>query len=766
MLLSPTDRAGGTVPGLLAAGDRGEPVEPGDGIDAGGIFGADPRQSIALDQLLAHERALLDALVEGVVVQSIGGRVLEINDRALELIGCELDDVLGRPLPLPGTRWRDRRGRLLSPSELPARRALIEGGAVGPMQVQVRHLDGVATLEMTSRPLVHQGSLEAYAVVTTLTPLEQAAEIAPGEDTLARFRLGFDHGSTGMALTEVSGALALVNPALSTLLGRSEEELLGCCLEEFVHPDDRAEGGLLVRDLLAGPADSGRVEHRYVRADGSSWWAAADACVVRGADGAPRWVFWQLQDVTERKREQAALDYHIAHDPLTGLASRQALERQLQAVFDRARASHGRIAVCFLDLDRFALVNEGLGHLAGDRLLVDVAERLISGGPQGAVAARFGGDEFVVVIEDVADAEQATEAAEQLVGLFAEAFFVGSEELVVTASCGVALASPNGGPERLLGDAGVALALAKRRGGGRAEVFDPSLGRVVADRFGIERALRFALQREQLHLHFQPVVELVGGRAVGVEGLLRWEHPSQGLLEPSEFIPTAEASGLIHEIGAFVVEQAVAAVTRWRRQLPGCSQLWVAVNLSTRQLSGGDPVATCAAALARTGTGPEALRLEITESIVMEDIDASIVLLRRLRDLGISLAIDDFGTGYSSLSYLSRLPVSSLKIDRSFVTGLAEQSSDTAILRAIVGLARTMGLELCAEGIELAVQRAKLAELGCSLGQGYLFAPPMPAEDFETWVLGRARSAPPSPADPGAGGRLDAGGGRSPHWEL
>ncbi|HTW98624.1 MAG TPA: EAL domain-containing protein [Acidimicrobiales bacterium] len=725
---------------LLDRGRMGRLAQRGRGVIAGLDDGPSERFDEAMDdavaEMLAHERAVLDALAEGVIVQSPGGRVVRINERALELLACRQEDVVGRPMPPAGSRWRDGAGRALRAAELPSSRAVLERGAVGPLRVEIHHLDGTTSVEMTARPLVRDGELEPYAVVTTLQPVEALPSIAPGEDTLARFRLGFEHGSTGMAMTDPGGRLALANPALEKLLGKTEDELVGQKLADFAHPHDRAGCLELMHSLLAGPNDAGRIERRFVRADGVVWWGATDACVVRSADGVPQWVFWQVQDVTERRRQQAALDYHIAHDPLTGLANRLGLEQHLEEAFERATRHRRRIAVCFLDLDRFTFVNEGLGHLAGDQLLVDVADRLTSAAPAGSFAARFGGDEFVVVVEDLESAEGATEVGEQLVALFAEPFYVGSEELGVTASCGVSLASPNGGTEKALRDADVALSLAKRRGGGRAEVFDPSLGRVVADRFGIERALRFALQRDQLRLYFQPIVELAHGRIAGVEGLLRWEHPGQGLLEPSEFIPAAEESRLIHEIGAFVVEEGLRQVVRWRKALPGCEELWVAVNLSTRQLSGGDPVALCASALKTSGADPKALRLELTESAVMEDFDASIGLLRRLRDLGIDLAIDDFGTGYSSLSYLSKLPVRSLKVDRSFIAGVTDDDGDSEIVRAIIALARTMHLELCAEGIERLDQVAMLAELGCDLGQGYLWAPPLDATEFERWMRG------------------------------
>lgn len=723
---------------LLDRGVAGRPVVRAHELAVARGGGPALRDENALDdavaEVLAHERAVLDALAEGVIVQSPGGRVLRINERALELLVCRRDDVIGRPLPPTGSRWRDGSGRVMRASEVPAARVMQERGAVGPMRVEIHHLDGIAAVEMTARPLVREGELEAYAVVTTIQPVETVPAIAPGEDTLARFRLGFEHGSTGMALTDTAGRLALANPALEKLLGRPEDELVGQRFNDFAHPHDRASCLELMHSLLAGPADAGRIERRFLRADGTVWWAATDACVVRSADGAPQWVFWQVQDVTDRRRQQAALDYHIVHDPLTGLANRLGLEQHLDDVFERARRHRRRIAVCFLDLDRFTFVNEGLGHLAGDQLLVDVADRLTSAAPAGSFAARFGGDEFVVVVEDLDSAEDAAEVGDHLVALFAEPFFVGSEELGMTVSCGVSLASPSGGTERALRDADVALSLAKRRGGGRAEVFDPSLGRVVADRFGIERALRFALQRDQLRLYFQPIVELASGHIAGVEGLLRWEHPGQGLLEPSEFIPAAEESRLIHEIGAFVVEEGLRQIVRWRKGLPGCGDLWVAVNLSTRQLIGGDTVGLCAGALRASGADPKALRLEITESALMENIDASIALLHRLRDLGIDLAIDDFGTGYSSLSYLSKLPVGTLKVDRSFIAGVTEGHGDSEIVRAIISLARTMHLELCAEGIERLDQVAMLAELGCDLGQGYLWAPPLDATEFERWM--------------------------------
>ncbi|MEY2474951.1 MAG: hypothetical protein QOG87_266 [Actinomycetota bacterium] len=434
-------------------------------------------------------------------------------------------------------------------------------------------------------------------------------------------------------------------------------------------------------------------------------------------------------ELTARRHAEAELAHQATHDPLTGLPNRALLQDRLgQGVAHLERGGRS-IAVLLLDLDRFKVVNDSLGHAAGDRILVTVAERLLAAVRPGDTVARLGGDEFVVVCDDLHGELDAVGLADRVGSAFAEPFVVENHVLKVSASVGIALARDEPtSPQALLRDADSVMYRAKAHGGNRWEIFDAALRYRVVERLRVETDLRRALAAEELALYFQPVVSLLTGAVVGAEGLARWEHPDRGLILPNDFITVAEESGLVLPLGDWVLHEGCRRLAVWAKD-DATADRSVSLNLSARQLVQSDVVGTVRQAIAETGADPERLIVEITETALMEDVEAAGAVLRRLRNLGVQIWVDDFGTGYSSLIYLRRLPIDGLKIDGSFVAGLAASAEDLVIVDSIVSLAHSLGLVALAEGVETEQQAERLRQMGCDLGQGFLWSPAVPALD-------------------------------------
>ncbi|MBX6342555.1 MAG: EAL domain-containing protein, partial [Thermomicrobiaceae bacterium] len=389
------------------------------------------------------------------------------------------------------------------------------------------------------------------------------------------------------------------------------------------------------------------------------------------------------------------------------------------------------VAVIFLDLDDFKVINDSLGHKAGDQLLVEVGRRLQGCIRHGDTVARLGGDEFTVLLEDIDDIQRAVDVADRIADALSAPFDLDGYEVFVSTSIGIARrVAPGDGPDDLLRNADVALYDAKNQGKNRHAVFDPAMTSRAWERIALEADLRHALERGQLRVHYQPVVDLVGGRIVEVEALVRWQHPERGLLPPADFIPLAEETGLIVPIGQWVLTEAARQVRAWQLAHPTEPPLVLAVNLSVRQFQQPDLVDDIARILAQEGLPPTSLKLELTESAALRDEAQAVATLQALRALGVHLAFDDFGTGYSAVSYLRRFPVDTLKIDRSFVDGLGVDPDDTAIVRGVVAFAKMLNLRVTAEGVETAEQLGELRTVGCDCGQGYYIARPLPAEDL------------------------------------
>jgi diguanylate cyclase (GGDEF)-like protein/PAS domain S-box-containing protein len=545
-------------------------------------------------------------------------------------------------------------------------------------------------------------------------------------DAEERFRRAFDDAAIGMALVSLDGRWLRVNRALARLTGYSEEQLTGLRFRDITHPDYHQSDIEALRQLVSGERTIFQTEKRYIHAEGQSVWAQLSVSVVRDGAGNPLYLISQIQDITERKAAEAELAHQAVHDPLTGLPNRLLFLDRLEVALSRLERRRGSVAVLFLDLDRFKVVNDSLGHEAGDQVILEVARRLTGVLRTSDTLSRFGGDEFTILCESMIESEAAS-VAERIADAVTGGFEVNGQEVFLSASIGIAVARDhNARPDALLRDADAAMYQAKERGKSRYALFEGGMRLRATERLRIEGELRRAVEQDELVLHYQPEVSLQTGAIVGVEALVRWEHPQRGLVFPGDFIPIAEESGLSVPIGEWVLAEASRQSQLWVGEWVG---LQVAVNISPRQLADRDVCDAVGRALEQGGLEAENLCLEITESALMDDAEAGMATLRRLKEMGVQLAIDDFGVGFSSLSQIRRLPpVDVLKIDRSFVSGLGREREDSAIVAAVIGIAHSLGLTALGEGIETAEQAEELIRLGCDLGQGYYFARPQPAD--------------------------------------
>jgi diguanylate cyclase (GGDEF)-like protein/PAS domain S-box-containing protein len=497
----------------------------------------------------------------------------------------------------------------------------------------------------------------------------------------------------------------------------------------MLHPDDR-EHVVAVHQHALETNSAYEMEERVVWPDGQVRTLASWGEVVADEEGRPLRMVGICWDITDRKTMEARLVHGTLHDALTGLPNRSLLEDRLALAVRALARREQPLGLLFLDVDHFKFVNDSLGHDAGDALLVSVAERIAATVRPGDTVARFGGDEFVVVCEELASAGEALGLAQRIQDAVSAPLVVSGTELVVSVSTGIALTTdPETLPGSLLRDADSAMYNAKRSGRARSVVFADEMREQVIGRFETETQLRRALAEGQLRVHYQPILALAGsapGSVGAVEALVRWEHPTRGLVLPAEFVTIAEDTGLIVPLGEWVLEEACRQVVAWDVQ---GTRLSVSVNVSGVQITQPDVVSRVAAVLDRTGVDPSRVALEMTESVLMRDAEETLSVLRALKDLGVRLHVDDFGTGYSSLSYLKRFPVDAVKVDRSFVDGLANDPEDIAIVEAIISLAHTLGIEVIAEGVESLPQLQALQAMGCESAQGYLFSRPVPAQD-------------------------------------
>ncbi len=609
--------------------------------------------------------------------------------------------------------------------------------------------------EQGTQPLL--GLVLGAAVLTILAFLRQltgtreavrALTESATRNNEARFQALVQHASDVIMVLDTDGTICYVSPSMASVFGHDPAKLLGTNISALLHPGDVEHACEFLRELARSvrvtggvPAAAGALKREWRIAHADGRWMTADNVgtnllqepVIRG-------LVLNTRDVSEQSVLRQQYMHQAFHDPLTDLANRSLFLYQVGHALVRTQRNGETVAVLFLDLDNFKTVNDSLGHAAGDRLLVEASRRLSSCVREGDLIARLGGDEFAVLVEEAERAADVHEIAERIGAAMSRPFKLQGKEVFVNASIGIARSEHGETSDVLVRNADVAMYVAKNRGKGQHVWFEPAMHRAALDRLVVEADLRRAIEHEEFFLCYQPIVELATGEIIGAEALVRWMCRDRGTVPPGVFIPIAEETGLIVAIGRWVLRRACLEAVRWTKErgLP----VRITVNLSGRQLQEAAIVDEVRQALAETGLDPGQLVLEITESMLMENTAVSMDRLTALKALGVSLAIDDFGTGYSSLSYLQRYPVDILKIDKAFVDLIDKGGDGPVLARAIVALGETLRMITVAEGIETEAQRSHLLELGCELGQGYLFAPPLEAEEFWSLLLARGARAP------------------------
>lgn len=551
-----------------------------------------------------------------------------------------------------------------------------------------------------------------------------------------RFRSAFDNADVGMALVNTNGQFLRVNHSCCRILGYRQQDLLKMSIQSITHPDDIGDDWNRVRRLISEEDMTYRAERRYLSPSGETIWVVLGVSVVRDAEGNPLYFVSQIQDDTARRLYEAQLAHQAFHDSLTKLPNRTLFQQRLEEEIARARRDEDYLfAVLFLDLDRFKAINDSLGHAAGDELLVAVGRRLKEATRNIDVVARFGGDEFAVLLAGVNSPAGVLHVADRILSAFHQPFALKGNEYVVNSSIGITLnlAEPCT-PEALLQAADIALYRAKHAGRGCYEVYDQQMGKQVKGYLYLENALHRAIEQDELQVLYQPIVDIDTEEILGFEALMRWQKNDGELLAPRQFIQVAEESGLIVPIDWTIMRKACQQVQHWRDRGLITNQ-WISVNLSSRQFNMLNCVETVESILQETGLDPDYLRIEITESAIIHHPEMATKVISNLKQLGVKIALDDFGTGYSSLSYLHRFPVDTLKIDKTFVSQIAENSHSVEIIRSMILLSQALSIDTVAEGIETSEQKQLLQGLGCSYAQGFLLHQPLTHREIEKTVL-------------------------------
>ncbi len=699
-------------------------------------------------------RSLTESSPTGIYQRDDAGMCTYVNQRWCEIAGQSASEAMGmgwRDIVHPDDLWRFEPIMPVSKTRVSAK----------PIEFRMRRPDGTVRWVSLRTSILYDDEGEPTGAIGAI---EDITERKQSQREMHRLTEIFEATADLVAIADRRGEVLYLNAAARRFVGVSTEATdlnLRDVLSEGLQQRVAVE---VLPAVDAVGSWSGEVTLDRPEGGVTPVWAQ----MLRHRDPEDDQVYYSIvmHDLSERKAFEHRLAHQATHDPLTGLPNRSLLIERLDRALLRARRHRRRVAVLFLDLDHFKVVNDSLGHSLGDRLLVAISERLALALRPGDTVARFGGDEFVVLCEDVLDQADAVAVAERVDRAIGGRFVVDDTEVFVGVSIGIACpVDVDVDAETLIRDADAAMYRAKDRGRARWELFDHAMRASAVDRLDIETALRRSLERRELRIYYQPIIDLRSGAIDGVEALLRWEHPERGLLNPDEFITVAEETGLIVPIGAWVLDQACRQVQRWQAEVPALDPLRLSVNLSGRQLGDSKLVEDVASVLAETGIDPSLVELEITESVLMDDVEMSQETLSRLHALGVKLAVDDFGTGYSSLSYLRRFPVELLKVDKSFVEvltamptsspaggpdapdaptlGLVEgiadpddRTGDIAVVAAIVTLAHSLGLTAVAEGVETSAQLALLRQLGCDRGQGYYMA--RPGTDHDTGELLRA----------------------------
>ena len=691
--------------------------------------------SIADDDLETRHALLFHAIEQNphaIVITDPVGRIVYCNPAFTALTGYAFGEIEGETPAL----WKSGE----TPDEL--YREMWEHMQAGtPWQgvIRNRRKDGTLYWEHQHISPLRNASGQVSRLIAIKEDITHLREV---ESALLLRDQALASTNNGVMISRASAddhSILYVNPAFERITGYSAAEAVGR-IGRFLVREDLAQPGL---DEIRAALRERRPGHailRNYRKDGTMFWNELFIAPISDAtrDDITHFVS-VINDISDRMHYQEVLEHQATHDTLTGLANRSLLNDRIAQAIALARRSRRQVAVALLDLDHFKHINDAYGHSAGDALLKEIALRLRQCVRETDTVARLGGDEFVVVLTDLARTEDAEQVAQKMVEALAAPIRIDARELYVGASIGLALYPRDGEHgEILLRNADMAMYRVKEHGRNSVRSYSPDLGDKALDRIDMETALRRAVEREEFVLHYQPKVDVVSGRVVGAEALVRWEQPGIGLTHPGEFIPLAEETGLILQIGSWVMQEAFRQQAAWRSA--GLAPLKISINLSARQFRQEDLPDLVQYALVATDADPKAFIFEMTESMVMHDVETALLTLRALKQLGITLSLDDFGTGYSSLSYLRRFPIDEVKIDRSFINELHHNEDDAAIAAAVVAMAHTLGLSVVAEGVEITAQLEALQRLGCNEVQGYLLGRPMEPAAFERHVRAQAQA--------------------------
>lgn len=669
---------------------------------------------------IRFQARLLEAAGQAIVATDLSGVIVYWNRAAERMYGWSSGEVVGRTVDvLVSGELREQAGSIM---------AGLGRGDSWSGEFTLMHRNGEPLSVLVSDAPVYGGEGEMIGIVgvsTDITGRKRTEESLVRSEE--RLRNILETQPDCVEVLDGEGRILEMNPAgLEMIEADSLEQVRGLRVDRIVTSEHRDAFGALAEKVLRR-GEPGTLEFEIIGLKGTRRWLEIHAVPLRSGRGETNEFLGLTRDITARKALKERLAHQAFHDPLTGLANWALFVDRLDHALARISRRDTDVAVLFAGLDNFETINDRFGHETGDRLLVSIAERLESCLRQEDTLARFGGDEFVILLEDVESPVDAARVAERIAGEIRKPFSLEEREVFISASIGIRLSGfEAASPEEMIRNADTAMYRAKMRGSGGYAIFEPDVHDRVLKRLELESDLRRAIEQEQFGLHYQPLVDLRSGGIVGVEALARWEHPERGLIGPKEFIPTAEETGLIVPLGRWVLEEACRQARAWQSEF---GPLKMSVNFSLRQFQHPGLVEEVAETMRRAELESASLSLEITESVAMRETEQTVSMLRRLKELGLRLAIDDFGTGHTSLSYLIRqFRMDVLKIDRSFISKLTEDPEYEAIISGFIGLAKSLNLEVVAEGIETAGQYDLLRSMGCDTGQGFLFSKPLPGE--------------------------------------
>jgi diguanylate cyclase (GGDEF)-like protein/PAS domain S-box-containing protein len=574
---------------------------------------------------------------------------------------------------------------------------------------------------------------------------EQSLALAESEE---RFRSAFDYAPIGIAIVSPEGKWLKVNKALSGILDYTEEEFLAADFQSMLFKEDLGETLIKLHELSSGKISTCQLEQRYLNKSGEVVWVSWSVSTVSDHTTERPNLIFQIQDITDKKLAEQQLHYKATHDALTGLPNRAFFMTRLEQALQRAKENPAhKVSVLFIDLDRFKIINDSLGHQVGDELLIGIARRLRECLRPNDMVARLGGDEFTILVEGKYESFEVVSVAERIREKFLIPFDLSGNEIFSSASIGILHVGENHtNPEDIMRDADIAMYQAKRMGKARHEIFDQNMHDEVKATLQLETDLRRAVEKQEISVDFQPIYSLENEQIESFEALARWNHSTLGMIPPDKFIALAEEIGLIEKLGEQIMRLACRQARKLQKMFPEAPPFMLNVNFSCKQFAQKRIVEKVAKVLEETRFNPKYLRLEITESVFMENTEQAIETIGRFREMGIEINIDDFGTGYSNLQYLMQLPISTLKIDRSFINPLETQGRNVEVVQTILMLARNLGMRVIAEGVETETQLERLKALNCEGAQGYYFAKPMSFEDITEFLMEKYQKFPPLPA--------------------